>query len=71
MMGQKLHKECVKTAQVVIQDGVWIGFNAAIMKGVTVGNGAIVAAGSYVTKDVAPFTVVAGNPAKEVGKSQE
>lgn len=49
-----------------IQDDAWIGFNAAILKGVTVGRGAIVAAGAVVTKDVPPFAVVAGNPAREV-----
>lgn len=42
--------------------------NAMIMPGVTIGEGAIVAAGSVVTKDVAPYTIVGGNPAKEVKK---
>ncbi|KAF4326170.1 hypothetical protein G195_000013 [Phytophthora kernoviae 00238/432] len=42
--------------------------NAMIMPGVTIGEGAIVAAGSVVTKDVAPYTIVGGNPAKEVRK---
>nr|WP_287736676.1 hypothetical protein [Microcystis sp. M113S1] len=41
-----------------------MGFNLAILKGVTMGKGAIIGAGSVVTKDVEPFTVVAGNPAK-------
>ena len=41
----------------------WIGMNVIILKGVTIGEGAIVAAGSVVTKDVAPWTIVAGNPA--------
>jgi acetyltransferase-like isoleucine patch superfamily enzyme len=49
---------------VVIEDDVWIGFNSAILKGVTIGRGVIVAAGSVVTKDVPPFSIVAGNPAK-------
>lgn len=51
---------------IVIEDNVWIGKNAAIMKGVTIGNGSIVAMGAVVTHDVAPCTLVAGNPAKEV-----
>lgn len=51
---------------VVIGDNVWIGFNSIILKGVTIGEGAVVAAGSVVTKDVPPRTVVAGNPAKVV-----
>lgn len=41
----------------------WIGMNSIILKGVTIGEGAIVGAGSVVTKDVAPWTIVAGNPA--------
>lgn len=56
----------VKVGKVVIQDKAWIGFNAIILKGVTIGEGAIVGAGSVVSKDVPPFTVVAGNPAKFV-----
>jgi galactoside O-acetyltransferase len=44
----------------------WIGMNCTILKGVTIGEGAIVAAGSVVTKDVPPWTVIAGNPAKVV-----
>lgn len=51
------------SAPVVIGDRVWIGFKASVLKGVTIGEGAIVAAGAVVTKDVPPFTVVAGNPA--------
>ncbi|MEM7186425.1 MAG: CatB-related O-acetyltransferase [Bacteroidota bacterium] len=47
---------------------VWIGHNAIIVGGVTVGNGAIIASGSVVTKDVAPFSIVAGVPAKEIRK---
>lgn len=56
----------VRSAPVVVEDGAWIGFNSIILKGVTIGAGAIVAAGSVVTKDVAPGTTVAGNPAKTV-----
>jgi acetyltransferase-like isoleucine patch superfamily enzyme len=47
-----------------ISNKVWIGFNAIILKGVHIGEGAIVGAGSVVTKDVAPWTIVGGNPAK-------
>ncbi len=56
----------VRRAPVKIQDKVWIGFNAIILKGVTIGEGAVVAAGAAVTKDVPPFTLVAGNPAAVV-----
>lgn len=53
----------VASAPIVIEDNVWIGFDAVILKGVTIGKGAIVAARSVVTRDVEPYTVVAGNPA--------
>lgn len=51
---------------ITIEDYVWIGSRAMILPGVTLGRGAVVAAGSIVTKDVAPMTVVAGVPAKPV-----
>jgi acetyltransferase-like isoleucine patch superfamily enzyme len=53
----------LKTAPVKISDNVWIGMNATILKGVTIGENSVVAAGSVVTKNVPPNTVVAGNPA--------
>ncbi|KXZ51720.1 hypothetical protein GPECTOR_11g168 [Gonium pectorale] len=49
---------------VTIGDDVWVGGSAIILPGVTVGDGAVVGAGAVVTRDVAPFTVVAGNPAR-------
>lgn len=58
----------VKSAPVKICNKVWIGFNAIILKGVTIGEGAIVVAGAVVTKDVPAWTVVAGNPATIVKK---
>jgi len=54
----------VESLPVLIQRGAWVGFNAIILKGVTIGEGSIVGAGSVVTKDVKPQTIVAGNPAK-------
>jgi acetyltransferase-like isoleucine patch superfamily enzyme len=54
------------TGKVVIEEGAFIGINAVILPGVTVGRNAVVAASSVVTKDVPPFTVVAGNPAAVV-----
>jgi acetyltransferase-like isoleucine patch superfamily enzyme len=56
----------VACAPVLIEDYAWIGFKSSILKGVTIGRGAIVAAGSVVTSDVPPFTLVAGNPARIV-----
>jgi acetyltransferase-like isoleucine patch superfamily enzyme len=59
----------VRTAPVVIEDDVWIGFNAVLLKGVTVGRGAIVGAASVVTGDVPSFAMMAGNPARQVGEA--
>ena len=53
----------VAIAPVTIEDYVWIGFGATVLKGVKISEGAIVAANSVVTRDVPPYTVVAGNPA--------
>jgi acetyltransferase-like isoleucine patch superfamily enzyme len=54
----------VRSKPVRIESDVWIGFKSSIMKGVTIGRGAVVAAGSVVTKDVLPYTLVAGNPSR-------
>ena len=51
---------------IVIEDNVWIGRDSRIMKGVRIGKGSVVALGSIVTKDVPPYSVVAGNPARVV-----
>ena len=57
--------------QIVIEDDVWIGANAVIIGGVTVGTGAIVGAGAVVTKDVPPFSVVGGTPARVIRDRRE
>ena len=51
-----------------IGDGAWIGMRAMLMPGVTIGEGAIIAAGAVVTRNVAPYTVVGGNPAQLIKK---
>ena len=51
-----------------IGDGVWIGMRAMIMPGVTIGEGAVIAAGAVVTKDVEPYAIVGGNPAEVIRK---
>ncbi len=56
----------VKRSAVKIENKAWIGFDAIILKGVTIGEGSIVAAGSVVISNVPSFTIVAGNPAKVV-----
>lgn len=52
--------------KVVVEDDVWIGYGAIILSGGTLGEGCIVASGSVVTKDVAPYQIVGGNPAKPI-----
>lgn len=59
------HKEYADT---VIGHDVWIGYDALIMPNVTIGNGAVIGARSVVTKDVPPYSIVAGNPAKIIRK---
>jgi acetyltransferase-like isoleucine patch superfamily enzyme len=56
---------CSKCDPIVIGNDVWIGMNASIMEGVKIGDGAIVGACSVVVRDVEPYSLVAGNPAKE------
>ena len=56
--------EATSKGQIVVDDDVWIGTNALILSGVHIGKGAVVAAGSVVTKDVPPFAIVGGVPAK-------
>jgi acetyltransferase-like isoleucine patch superfamily enzyme len=51
---------------VTVGNDVWIGANACVLRGVALGEGAIVGTGSVVTKDVPPYTIVAGNPARVI-----
>jgi len=60
----------LRTAPVTIGDCAWIAGNAIILPGLAIGEGAVIAAGAVVTKDVAPWTVVGGNPAKEIGRRE-
>jgi galactoside O-acetyltransferase len=54
--------------EIVIEDDVWIGANVVILPGVRIGKGAIIGAGAVVTRDVSPYTIAVGVPAKEAGK---
>ena len=68
-----LEKSNITTAwdnkgNIVIGNDVWIGYEAVIMAGVHIGDGAIIAARAVVTKDVPPYTIVGGTPAKEIRK---
>jgi acetyltransferase-like isoleucine patch superfamily enzyme len=56
---------------VEIHDKVWIGFGATLLKGVVIGEGAVIGAGSMVTRDVQAHTVVAGNPARPIRRIEE
>lgn len=60
----RIDEQGVSTTPVTIGDDIWIGANAVILPGVTIGNHSVVAAGAVVTKDVPPHTLVAGVPAK-------
>lgn len=64
--GHPSDKGSIQTSPIIINDNVWISFNATILKGVTIGEGAIVGANSVVTKNIPPYTLVAGNPAKSI-----
>lgn len=57
--------------KVTICDDVWIGVNAIILPGITIGKGSVVAGGAVVTKDVAPYSIVGGNPAKVIRVRKE
>ena len=61
---KRIDEQGVNTTPVVIGDDIWIGANAVILPGVTIGSHSVVAAGSVVTKDVPPHSLVAGVPAK-------
>jgi acetyltransferase-like isoleucine patch superfamily enzyme len=57
-----------KGGDVIIGNRVWIAYRAIILPGIKIGDGAVIAAGAVVTRDVEPFTIVAGSPAKKIGK---
>lgn len=61
---RRIDEQGVSTATVIIEDDVWVGANAVILAGVTVGKHAVVGAGSVVNMDIPPYSVCAGNPAK-------
>lgn len=58
----------ISNGDVIIGNDVWIGYNSTIMSGIKIGDGSVIAAGSVVVKDVEPYTIVGGNPAKFIKK---
>ena len=65
---KRIDEQGVSTNSVTIEDDVWVGANAVILPGVTIGENCVVAAGAVVTKDVPPHSLVAGVPAKVIKK---
>lgn len=63
---QTIKDQGVKKGSIVVQDDCWIASNSVILAGVTIGKGSVIAAGSVVTKDVPPYSVVAGVPAQVI-----
>lgn len=65
---RRLDSVPAETDPILIEDDVFIGVNCLILKGVTLGKGSVIGAGSVVTKDVPPNAIVAGNPTRLIGK---
>ncbi len=63
-----IHMQPVSVHEIIIEDDCWIGANAVITAGVTIGKHSVVAGGSVVTKSIPPFSVAAGNPARVIKK---
>lgn len=70
-LGEGVERPVILSRRVVIEDGVWIGPNATILKGVHIGAGAVISPGAVVTRDVAPGIQVIGNPARETDDMRE
>ncbi|MBA3406114.1 MAG: acyltransferase [Gemmatimonadaceae bacterium] len=69
-IGDRRRRPAIEARPVVIEDDVWIGYNATVLKGVRIGAGAVVAPGSVVIRDVASGVLVSGNPARPVDEAQ-
>ena len=63
---EKLIDSYQQRGDTIIKDGVWIGMRSIILPGITIGEGAVIASGSIVTKDVPAYTVIGGNPARPI-----
>lgn len=69
LVGDRSQRPPIEAQPVIIEDDVWIGYNATILKGVRVGEGAVIAPGAVVHRNVRPGAWIAGNPAREVKDS--
>jgi len=67
-IGSARHPSPWRHEKVTVESDAWLGYGVTVLTGVRIGRGAIVAAGAVVTKDVPPYSIVAGSPAKEVGR---
>jgi len=65
-----INRQANQTAAIKIEDGVWLASNVTILKGVTIGEGAVIAANSVLKQDVPPFEIWAGSPAKKIGERE-
>ena len=65
-----INKQGFEFDEIVIEDDVWIAARCTILSGVTIGRGSVIAAGSVITKDIPPFSVVAGVPGKIISKRE-
>jgi acetyltransferase-like isoleucine patch superfamily enzyme len=67
---ERINRQPNTTEPIVIGNDVWIGAKATVLAGVTIGDGAIIASGAIVNRDVEPYTIVGGAPAKMIGERQ-
>jgi len=65
-IGASVHHFIGNKGDTIVENDVWIGYNATLLPGIKVGSGAIIGAGAVVTKDVEPYAIVAGNPARVI-----
>lgn len=70
LIGHPPNLSDVVDSPVVVEDDVWIGFNAIVLKGVRIGRGSIIGAASLVSRDVPPYSIMVGNPSRCVGSSK-
>lgn len=67
LKNKKINQQSNTSEKIVIKDDVWIGGNVTILKGVTIGEGAVIAAGSLVNKNIEPYSINVGTPSKNIG----